>query len=104
MKTNPVIERLLDHRSVRKFTDKDPSDEVMETVVRAGQQAPFASQTDSLLLSKDRGRNPFRAPLGFTVCVDSSKFERIMEERGWELRQAAVGWELPGLARLEGSP
>ena len=84
MKTNPVIECLLDHRSIRRFTDEEPTDEVLETIVRAGQQAPFASQTYSLLLSRRRERNPFRAPLAFTVCVDSHKFERIMEERGWE--------------------
>ena len=84
MKTNPVIECLLDHRSIRKFTEEEPTDEVLETVVRAGQQAPFASQTYSVLLSRKRESNPFKAPLSFTVCVDSYKFERIMEERGWE--------------------
>lgn len=84
MKTNPVIECLLDHRSIRKFTEEEPTDEVLETIVRAGQQAPFASQTYSVLLSRKRERNPFKAPLSFTVCVDSYKFERIMEERGWE--------------------
>jgi len=83
MKTNPVIECLFDHKSIRKFTDEDPSDKDVETVVRAGQRAPFSSQTYSLLLSRDRDRNPWRAPLHFTVCVDSHKFELIMEERGW---------------------
>ncbi|MDH5791102.1 MAG: nitroreductase family protein, partial [Candidatus Bathyarchaeota archaeon] len=75
MKTNSVIECLFDHRSIRRFTDEDPTDEVVETVVRAGQRAPFSSQTYSLLLSRDRERNPWRAPLSFTVCVDSHKFE-----------------------------
>jgi nitroreductase len=83
MKTNSVIECLFDHRSIRRFTDEDPTDEVVETVVRAGQRAPFSSQTYSLLLSRDRERNPWRAPLSFTVCVDSHKFELIMVERGW---------------------
>lgn len=84
MKANPVVECLLDHRSIRKFTDEDPSDEVVETVVGAGQRAPFSSQAYSLLLSRDRERNPWRAPLHFTVCVDAHKFELIMRERGWE--------------------
>ena len=74
---------MFDHRSIRRFTDEDPTDEVVETVVRAGQRAPFSSQTYSLLLSRDRDRNPWRAPLSFTVCVDSHKFELIMVERGW---------------------
>jgi len=85
MKTNLVIETLLDHRSIRKFTDEEPSDEAVETVVRAGQQAPFASQYYSLLLSRNRKRNPWKAPLLFTVCVDSHKFELIMAERNWKL-------------------
>lgn len=83
MKTNPVIECLLNHRSIRKYTNEDPSEEVVETIVRAGQQAPFSSQTYSLLLSRDRDKNPWRAPLHFNVCVDSHKFELIMRERGW---------------------
>lgn len=44
MLTNPVIQTLLNHKSIRKYKDKMPSDEVIKTIVRAGQQAPFASQ------------------------------------------------------------
>jgi nitroreductase len=86
MITNKVVECLLDHRSIRKYTDQDPSDEVIETVVRAGQQAPFGGQSYSVLLSRNRDKNPWRAPLLFTICVDSYKFELIMEERGWKRR------------------
>ncbi len=86
MKSNPVIECLLDHKSIRAYTDEDPTDEVIETMVRAAQQAPFAAQSYSFLLSRNRSKNPFKAPLLFTVCVDLYKFERIMEIRGWERR------------------
>jgi len=86
MITNKVIECLLDHRSIRKYTDEDPSDEVVETIVRAGQQAPFGGQGYSVLLSRNREKNPWRAPLLFTICVDSYKFELIMEQRGWKRR------------------
>lgn len=85
MKDNPVIRTLLDHRSIRKYTDESPSDEVVEMIVRAGQQAPFASQYYSVLLSRDRERNPWKAPLLFTICVDSHKFELIMKRRNWKL-------------------
>ncbi len=85
MKINPVIKCLLDHKSIRKYTDQMPSDEAIQTVVRAGQQAPFASQYYSVLLSRNKERNPFKAPLLFTVCVDSHKFERIMTRRNWKL-------------------
>ena len=85
MKNNPVIQTMLDHKSIRKYTDKTPSDEVVETIVRAGQQAPFASQYYSVLLSRNRERNPWKAPLLFTICVDSHKFELIMAKRNWKL-------------------
>lgn len=85
MKNNPVIQTMLDHKSIREYTDEVPSDEVIETIVRAGQQAPFASQYYSVLLSRNKKRNPFKAPLLFTICVDSHKFERIMAKRNWKL-------------------
>jgi nitroreductase len=85
LKTNPVIKTLLNHKSIRKYTDQTPSDEVVETVVRAGQQAPFASQYYSVLLSRNKKRNPWKAPLLFTICVDSHKFEFIMARRNWKL-------------------
>ncbi len=76
---------MLQHKSIRKYTDKTPSDEVIETIVRAGQQAPFASQSYSVLLSRKRELNPFKAPLLFTICVDFHKFELIMAKRNWKL-------------------
>ncbi len=85
MKDNPVIQTMLDHRSIRKYTDESPSNDVVKMIVRAGQQAPFASQYYSLLLSRDKERNPWKAPILFTICVDSHKFELIMKRRNWKL-------------------
>ena len=85
MKRNSVIQTMLNHKSIRKYTDETPTDEVIETIVRTGQQAPFASQYYSVLLSRNKKRNPFKAPLLFTICVDSHKFERIMAKRKWKL-------------------
>ena len=82
---NPVIDAMLNRKSIRRYTDEMPSDEVLETVVRAGQQAPFASQLGSLLLKRDQKNNPFKAPLFFIVCVDSYKWERIMARRNWTM-------------------
>jgi nitroreductase len=45
-----VIATLLSRKLIRRYTDELPSDEVVETIVRAGQQAPFAYQLGSLLL------------------------------------------------------
>ena len=83
METNQVIETMLNHRSVRKYQKDIPSDEVLETIVRAAQQAPFASQSYSFLL-KRKGKLPFGAPLLFTVCVDIHKVELFMARRGWK--------------------
>jgi len=85
MKNNPVIQTMLDHKSIRKYTNEMPSDEVIKTIVRAGQQAPFASQYYSVLLSRNKERHPYKAPLVFTICVDSHKFELIMARRNWKL-------------------
>jgi len=80
---NPVIQTMLSHRSVRKYTPQKPSEDVLETIVRAGQQAPFASQLYSVLLTRKKA--PFGAPLWFTICVDLYKLERFMKIRGWEI-------------------
>ena len=57
----------------------------MKAIVRAGQQAPFASQYYSIVLSRERELHPYKAPLLFTICVDSHKFELIMAQRNWKL-------------------
>ena len=97
MLDNPVIEALLNRKSIRKYTDQVPSDEVVETIVRAGQQAPFAYQMGSLLLSRDRAHNAFRAPLFFIICVDSHRHEAIMGRRGWQMIQNDLSLLLFGI-------
>jgi len=86
MKKNPVIETMLNRKSIRKYKPAMPSEAVIETVVCAGQQAPFASQLCSLILQRGPEGTPFKAPLLFIVCVDSHKWELIMEERDWEIK------------------
>ena len=85
MQTNPIIETMLNRKSIRKYKPEMPSDEIIETVVRAGQQAPFASQLCSLLLQRGPQDVPFDAPLLFIICVDSHKWELIMTERDWQM-------------------
>jgi len=85
MEMNPVIQALLNHRSVRKYKPDQPGGEIIETIVRAGQQAAFSAQLTSVLLSR-KGKAPFNAPLHFVICLDIYKLERIMQQRGWELR------------------
>jgi nitroreductase len=81
---NPVLQTLLRRRSVRKYRPDPVPDEAIRAVVRAGQQAPFASQLYSVLLTR-KGKIPYHAPLWFTICVDLYKLERFMRIRGWEV-------------------
>ncbi len=81
---NEVIDTLLAHKSIRKYKSEMPSDEMLETVIKTGQQAPFASQAYSILLSRDTRKNQFNAPWLFYFCVDIHKFELIMKKRGWK--------------------
>lgn len=83
MPDNIIVKTLLNRKSIRKYTAEDPSDEIITTVARAGQQAPFASQLACLLLSRHREKHPFKAPLLFTICVDAHKWELIMARRNW---------------------
>lgn len=85
MINNPIIEAMLNRKSIRQYNDESPPDEVIASIVRAGQKAPFASQLYSLLLSRNKDRHPFKAPLLFTICVDFHKLERIMARRNWQM-------------------
>jgi FMN reductase (NADPH) len=82
---NPTIQTMLNRKSIRRFTSEQPSDKIINTIVQAGQQAPFASQLGSLLLSRKIDKHPFKAPLLFTICVDAHKWELIMERREWQM-------------------
>jgi len=81
---NPVLTTLLSHRSVRKYRPEQPPDEMVEAIVRAGQQAPFASQLYSVLLTRKK-KAPFGAPLWFIICIDLYRLERFMKIRGWDM-------------------
>jgi len=80
---NPVISTMMKRKSVRKYTSQQVDDATIETVVRAGQQAPFAAQLYTMLLNRKK-KHPFGAPLLFTFCVDMHKLEVIMARRGWK--------------------
>lgn len=80
---NPVIDSMMQRKSIRKYTNQKLSDEIIETIVRAGQQAPFAAQLCSLILTR-KEKIPFGAPLLFTICVDYYRLEKIMQKRNWD--------------------
>lgn len=74
----------MNRKSVRKYTDRKLSKDELEVIVRAGQQAPFASQLYSVLYSTE-GPIAFHAPIWFVICVDTYKLERFMKLRGWHI-------------------
>ncbi|NLW16374.1 MAG: hypothetical protein GX033_01730, partial [Firmicutes bacterium] len=41
---NEVINTILARASIRKFTEQDVPEELIEQIARAGQQAPFTGQ------------------------------------------------------------
>ena len=84
MITNQTIETLMNRKSVRKYTDRKLSKDELEVIVRAGQQAAFASQLYSVLYSTE-GPIAFHAPIWFVICVDAYKVERFMKLRGWDI-------------------
>ncbi len=84
MISNPVIDQLMARASVRSYTDQMPSPEVIETIVRAGQQAPFAMQLCSTILQRS-GTIPWGAPLNFIICADAHRLELILAKRNWTL-------------------
>ncbi|MDD2717738.1 MAG: nitroreductase family protein [Candidatus Wallbacteria bacterium] len=94
---NPVIDCLMNRKSIRKYKDGVPPDDLLEAVVRAGQQAPFAYQVYSVLLTREREKIQFRAPWLFTICIDLHKFELIMAKRGWQTVQNDLSLLLLGL-------
>lgn len=86
MNENTAIQTMLVRKSIRRYKPDMPSDETVRTIVRAGQQAPFASQLCSVLLSRHPEKNKFKAPILFTLCVDAHKWELIMAERDWQMK------------------
>ena len=84
MITNPTIEALMKRKSVRKYVKRKLTRDELETIVRAGQQAPFASQLYSVLYSTE-GPIAYDAPICFVLCVDTHKLERFMKLRGWSI-------------------
>jgi nitroreductase len=90
---------LLNRRSIRRFTDKPVPREIIERIVRAGQNAPTGGgqQAYSFILVSDDGkkrsimraigRQGFmeEAPLWLMICVDWARFYRLCETLDLEI-------------------
>ncbi|MHB9146194.1 MAG: nitroreductase family protein [Symbiobacteriia bacterium] len=86
--SNPVLEALLNRATVRRFTDQPVTDEVVETIVRAGQQAPFTGQMYSVIVVRDQARRqeltkffgplPAAGQVFMLLCLDLRKLEKFV--------------------------
>jgi nitroreductase len=81
---NKVIDTLMDRKSIRKYKQQIPTEEEILTIVRAGQQAPFAMQLGSLIIQRNSDTNAFKAPIQFLILCDLYRMEKVMQARGWE--------------------
>ncbi|WP_234454974.1 NADPH-dependent oxidoreductase [Pseudomonas lactis] len=96
---NETIDQLLDHRSVRAFTDQPLPDGTIETLVAAAQSASTSSnlQVWSVVAVQDSDRKARlsalagnqayirQAPLFFVWLADLSRVTRVAELQGIEL-------------------
>jgi nitroreductase len=82
--SNDVIDAIMNRKSIRKYTTQMPSDEILEAVVRAGQQAPFAAQLCSVMLTRRKG-----VPFGH-LCFSRSAW--IFTGWSWSWRSAIGKW------------
>lgn len=72
----------MNRRSTRNYKPEIPEREVVDVIIKAGQQAPFSSQLYSVILRTGR-ENPYGAPLSFIICMDAYKLKLVMEKRGF---------------------
>lgn len=96
---NDTIDQLLDHRSVRAFTDQPLPEGTIETLIAAAQSASTSSnlQVWSVVAVQDgerknrlsalAGNQAYirQAPLFFVWLADLSRVERIADQQGVEL-------------------
>lgn len=95
--TNPTIELMHRHGSVRVYKPEPVPHEMIETIVVAGQRAASSSNLqmysvvvitdpeDRLLMQDYCGRQAHisKAPVFLTWCADLSRLDRICEARGY---------------------
>lgn len=89
---NDVVKAIMSHASIRKFTDQDVPEELIEQIARAGQQAPFTGQMYACIYTKDRAKREriakllgplvTRGPVFMLFCLDFRKLEKFIASKG----------------------
>ncbi|NLW17970.1 MAG: hypothetical protein GX033_10120, partial [Firmicutes bacterium] len=83
---------ILARASIRKFTEQDVPEELIEQIARAGQQAPFTGQMYACIYTKDPDKRerlselfgPLvkRGPVFMLYCLDFRKLEKFIAAKG----------------------
>ncbi len=79
-------------RSIRKFTDKEITKEVLEQILTAGFRAPFAAQLCSIVFTSDKEKMKKFKRIGvypttqilMIFFIDYDRMEKIIKARGYE--------------------
>ncbi len=87
---NDIFEIINNRRSLRRFTEKEISDEILEKILKAGFRAPFAAQLCSVVYTRDKekmkqfkGVGLYPSTQVFMVFfIDFRRMEKIMIKRG----------------------
>ena len=96
--STPTIELMYDHWSLRDYRDEAVPDDVIETIVAAGQRASTSSnlQTYSVVAIRDPDRKErlaelcggqrqvYQAPVFLAWCADLARLGRVCQMRGYE--------------------
>ena len=96
---NPVIQTLLNHRSIRRFTDEGISDDDLRTIIKAAQNAPnwVNLQLVSIISVRDANHRKLmselcggqahiaQAPVFLMFCADYNRVAIACEEKGQNL-------------------
>lgn len=98
MKSNPVIDQIHHHASVRHYRSDPVPDEMLETIIAAGQRASTSSnlQMYSVVVTGDRQkrtrlmelcgnqRHILEAPMFMAWCADLSRLDRACRLQGYD--------------------
>ena len=89
---NETINTILNHASIRQFTDQDVSEEIIEQLARAGQQAAFTGQMYACVYTKCNekrqqlteyfGQLPLKGTVFMLFCLDFRKLEKFIASKG----------------------
>lgn len=93
---DPILKRA----TVRSYLDKDVTDETIEKLARAAQQAPFTGQMYAFIYTRDKEKReilsrylgPFvaQAPVFILFCMDFRKLEKFIAYKGRENKSGEV--------------